>query len=507
LKRIALLLLLVGCAEPAQNYGEVGKPAPAYGALTLNGDSLDLARLKGEVVLLNVWATWCIPCRREIPELVALHQQHSARGLRVVGVSVDESGADADVASYARDFAMSYTILRDPGEAVSNAFRIQGVPASFLIDRDGVVRWRRIGPFASNDPEFVAVLNKTLETAKSSFQTVASGLYVPWAIAFAPDGRVFVTERPGRIRVLKNWKLDPQPWAQVDVAASGESGLMGLALSPNFARDHYVYVVGTFVKSDHLINRVIRYKDTGGRGTEPRVLIDNIPAAEFHAGDAIAFGPDGMLYIATGDAGDPGNARKINSLSGKILRYTPDGGIPSDNPFTGSPVYALGLRNVQGLAWNSAGQLFATDHGPSGFPNERMRRNHDEFNAIIKGKNYGWPDVAGSSDDVAYIPPLVDWTPGIAPSGVAIYTGSYAPWRGNAFVAGLKGRQLRRIAIERTGNRLHVKEQEVLFDDELGRLRAVAMGPDGYMYFTTSNWDGRGTPAKNDDRIVRLLPK
>jgi aldose sugar dehydrogenase len=509
-KRFSLLLLLIGCAEPASNYGEVGAPAPAYGALTTNGDSIDLAGLKGEVVLLNVWATWCIPCRREIPELVALDQQYSARGLRVVGVSVDESGADADVASYARDFAMTYTILRDPGEAVSNAFRIQGVPASFLIDRAGIVRWRHLGPFKSDDRNFVAVLNSLLSeqaSGKASYQTVATGLYVPWAMAFAPDGRVFVTERPGRIRVLANWKLDPQPWAQIDVVASGESGLMGIALSPNFARDHYVYVVATFVKSDHLLNRVIRYTEVAGRGTAPQVLIDNIPAAEFHAGDAIAFGPDGMLYIATGDAGEPGNARKLNSLSGKILRYTPAGGIPRDNPFPGSPVYALGVRNVQGLAWNSAGQLFATDHGPSGFPNERMRRNHDELNAIVKGKNYGWPAVAGSSDDVAYIPPLVDWTPGIAPSGVAIYSGPQAQWRGNAFVAGLKGKQLQRIAIERSADRLRVTGQEVLFDDELGRLRAVAMGPDGYIYFTTSNWDGRGTPAKQDDRILRLLPR
>ena len=162
MRRFAIALLLVACAETSADYGEIGKPAPSYGAVTLQGDSVDLAQLKGDVVLLNVWATWCIPCRREIPELQALHQQYSARGLRVVGVSVDEGGADADVESFAKDFAMTYTILRDPGENVSNVFRIPGVPASFLIDREGVVRWRHLGPFKADNAAFLAALNALL---------------------------------------------------------------------------------------------------------------------------------------------------------------------------------------------------------------------------------------------------------------------------------------------------------------------------------------------------------
>lgn len=163
MRRLALALLLVACGETSQpGPGEIGTVAPAFGAVALNGDSVNLAKLKGDVVLLNVWATWCIPCRREIPELQALHQEHSERGLHVVGVSVDDSSADADVEEFAKSFSMTYTILRDPGESVSNAFRIPGVPASFLIDREGIVRWRHLGPFKATDSTFLAALNAVL---------------------------------------------------------------------------------------------------------------------------------------------------------------------------------------------------------------------------------------------------------------------------------------------------------------------------------------------------------
>jgi glucose/arabinose dehydrogenase len=285
---------------------------------------------------------------------------------------------------------------------------------------------------------------------------------------------------------------------------------MGIALSPNFDRDGYVFVVGTFLDAGRLVNRVIRFTEQSGRGSDPRVLIDDIPAAEFHAGGAIAFGPDGMFYVAAGDAGNPGNARERGSLSGKILRYAPDGSIPADNPFPGSPVYALGLRNVQGMAWTADGEMFATDHGPSGIPNERLRRNHDELNRIVRGGNYGWPSEAGSSSDPAFVAPLVDWTPAIAPAGLAIYTGEFEPWLGSAFVSGLRGRQLRRIRLDRApagSGDWRVSGEEVLFDEQLGRIRAVTMGPDGFIYFATSNWDGRGDAGAQDDRILRLLSR
>jgi glucose/arabinose dehydrogenase len=343
-----------------------------------------------------------------------------------------------------------------------------------------------------------------------SLDTVAKGLEVPWALAFAPDGRIFVTERPGRVRVIVNGALRQQPWATIPVNAQGEAGLMGIALAPDFATSRRVYVVGSFVGSRGLVNRVLVLRDSNGVGVDSKVLVDNIPSASNHAGDAIAFGPDGMLYVATGDAREPSVAQNPSSLGGKILRYTADGGIPSDNPTPGSPVFALGVRNVQGLAWDGAtGQLFATEHGPSGFPNERFRHDNDELNAIRRGGNYGWPAVAGIGGESRYIDPIAAWTPGIAPSGLASYWGDeIREWKGNLFVGALRGAQLRRIVIARdsaapTGWR--VVDQLPMFANELGRIRAVAMGPDGRLYFTTSNRDGRGSPSRSDDRIFRLV--
>lgn len=342
-------------------------------------------------------------------------------------------------------------------------------------------------------------------------QTVASGLEVPWSLALAPDGRLFATERPGRIRVIIGDALQAEPWATLAVHEEGEAGLMGLALAPDFATSGHVYAVATFESDGGLVNRVVRLTERAGAGTEPTVLIDGIPAARFHAGDAIAFGPDGMLYIATGDARDPGSATEPGSLAGKILRYRPDGTIPPDNPTPGSPVWAHGLRNPQGLAWDpSTGQLFATDHGPSGFPNERFRTGHDEVNAIARGADYGWPDVAGRGGGAARIDPIVVWDPAIAPSGLAFYSSeAIAGWRGSLVVAALAGTSLRRVGVERaTGaeSGWRATGQERLLAG-YGRLRAVLAAPDGALYVSTSNRDGRGAPAPEDDRILRLAPR
>jgi quinoprotein glucose dehydrogenase len=341
------------------------------------------------------------------------------------------------------------------------------------------------------------------------YETYVSGLAVPWDLAFLPDGRLLVTERSGRVRVIESGSLREQPWAAVAVVAQGESGLMGIAVSPRFETDRFVYVVGTFQSDGQLVNRVIRFRDVNGSGGEPTVLIDNIPAAEFHAGDAVDFGLDGMLYIATGDAGNPRAAGNVESLFGKILRYRPDGTIPTDNPVPNSPVYALGLRNVQGMAWHpESGRLFATDHGPSGFPNERFRRNNDELNLIGAGQNYGWPDVTGFERDDRFIAPLVTWNPAIAPAGIAIYNGPVKAWRHHLFIGALRGQQLRRVVLEETREApgYRVVGQQALFREELGRIRAVVMGPDGHLYFTTSNRDGRGSTRPGDDRILRLRP-
>jgi len=341
--------------------------------------------------------------------------------------------------------------------------------------------------------------------------TVASGVEVPWAVAFAPDGRIFVSERIGRIRVIENGTLRREPWATIPVAAQGEAGLMGLAVAPDFATSRAVYAVATVEKGGSLVNRVLRVTDENGTAGQPIIVLDDIPSAAFHAGDAIAFGPDGMLYVATGDAREPALAQNTASLAGKLLRLRPDGTIPDDNPTAASPVYARGLRNMQGIAWDLATrQIIATDHGPSGFPNERFRQNRDELNAIPPGANLGWPTVAGSSGDRRFVPPIVDWSsPGIAPAGVAVYTGPHAPWSGSVFVAALKGEQLRRVTLSRdstTRAGWRAVSDEPLFTRQFGRLRAVTMGPDGMVYFTTSNRDGRGSPRPTDDHLLRLRP-
>lgn len=347
-----------------------------------------------------------------------------------------------------------------------------------------------------------------VETA--AYDVVASGLEVPWAMSFSPDGRLFVTERPGRVRVITKGVLSPTPWATISVVADGEAGLMGIAVAPDFATSRHVFVCATQQSGRRLVNRVIRLTERNGIGVEPFVVVDGIPAAEFHAGDAVAFGPDGMLYVATGDARNPGSAQNAKSLAGKILRYRPDGSIPSDNPRPGSPVYASGVRNVQGLAWDPAtGQLFATEHGPSGFASEWFRQNNDELNVIRAGANYGWPSVLGASPKTQYAQPLVTWNPGIAPSGLAFYSGREAAWRNTLFVGALKMEHLRRVAVARDSTqptKWRVVSEGRLFP-EVGRVRAVAMGPDGVLYFTSSNRDGRGVPRRGDDHIYRLRPR
>lgn len=340
--------------------------------------------------------------------------------------------------------------------------------------------------------------------------TVASGLRVPWDLAFAPDGRIFVTERPGHIRVIRDGALQAGPWATLEVERRSEMGLMGIALSPDFARTGHVFVAGAFATAGERAEvRVVRLTERGGLGVEPLVILRGIPATRYHAGAALRFGPDGMLYLTTGDATRPGLSQDTSSLAGKVLRLAPDGGVPADNPVPGSYVYARGVRNPQGLAWHPrTSHLFAPDHGPTGLPREWLRRGRDELNVILPGRSYGWPDAAGDQGGREHVRPLVEWTPAIAPGAVAFYTGGEFPWAGNAFVAALRGKQLLRIVLQPapgSGTAWRAVAAEPLFAGALGRIRAVAMGPDGHLYLTTSNRDGRGEPSAADDLVLRIV--
>jgi glucose/arabinose dehydrogenase len=336
--------------------------------------------------------------------------------------------------------------------------------------------------------------------ARLQVDTVLTDLEVPWALAWAPDGRLFFTERPGRVRVVQDGQLLPEPVAVLPASrAASEGGLLGLALAPDFATTGALYVYYTYDAPGRLRNRVVLLRLVDGQASEERVVLDDIPGASVHDGGALAFGPDGKLYVGTGDARSPAAAQDLGSLAGKVLRLNPDGSIPDDNPFPGSPVYALGLRNVQHLVWHPrTGQLFASEHGPTG---EQGRCCHDEINLIVPGGNYGWPEIAGAGGAPRYRDPVSESGTGNRPPG-GLSFGPPGPWAEHLFWATLRGGQLWRLTLSADGAST-VAEEQLIFG-EYGRLRALAVGPDGALYLGTSNRDGRGRPQPGDDRLLRL---
>jgi len=333
-------------------------------------------------------------------------------------------------------------------------------------------------------------------------ETVAENLEIPWEIAFAPDGRIFFTERVGNLRVIDNGQLNPDPVTSIDVG-SGEGGLLGLALDPSFEQNHYLYLYYTYFEFPFTYNKVVRYTEKDNALTDEIILVDKIPGAAWHDGGRLKFGPDEKLYITTGDAGNADSAQDLNSLSGKILRINSDGTIPSDNPFSDSLIFSYGHRNPQGIDWDPVtGKLVISEHGPSG---ERGFA-HDEINVIEPGKNYGWPKVIGDEQESDLINPILHtgdetW----APSGASFYDSNNIPeWENKYFVATLRGSHLRMLDLNIESNQ--VVSSEPLFSELFGRLRDAVVGPDGNLYLLTSNRDGRGTPAENDDRILKIIP-
>jgi glucose/arabinose dehydrogenase len=320
--------------------------------------------------------------------------------------------------------------------------------------------------------------------------SLAGGLDIPWALDFLPDKSIVFTERPGRVRLIDSkGVLQPEPILTIaQVAHVGEGGLLGIVVHPNFRRNRFIYLYYTYRAAGGLANKVVRYEMTGGRLTEPKDMVTNIPGGSIHDGGRIKFGPDGFLYVTTGDSGESQLAQNRNSLAGKILRLTDEGAVPADNPFPSSPVYSFGHRNPQGLAWDDKGRLWATEHGQSAT---------DEVNLIEPGKNYGWPAIRGNQTARGLQSPVIQsgsdtW----APSGTSFLDGSL-------FFTGLRGQSLFELKI---GDGTEIELLRHLRGD-FGRLRDVVVGPDGFLYVLTNNRDGRGFPTTDDDQILKVNPK
>ena len=313
-------------------------------------------------------------------------------------------------------------------------------------------------------------------------EVVATGLTVPWGLGFLPDGSALVAERnSARILQLRPGSA-PAVVATVNgVAAAGEAGLLGLAVSPTYAEDGFIYVYFTSASD----NRIARLRLDAPQNQE--VILSGLAKANIHDGGRIAFGPDGMLYAGVGDAGTTASAQNQQSLNGKILRMRPDGGVPAEgNPFSGSLVYSLGHRNVQGLAWDAQGRLYASEFG---------QNTWDEVNQIVPGANYGWPTVEGRSSDTRFRNPIVVWTTAEAsPSGATIDDGTL-------YVAALRGQRLWSVPLDGNGG---AGTPTALLQGQYGRLRTAERAPDGSLWITTSNRDGRGSPAATDDRVIRF---
>lgn len=387
--------------------------------------------------------------------------------------------------------------------------RARWLTALTLAALTGLALWPAGHADATNQPTTIAapLLAPVEQGLPYNVEVVARDLATIWAVDFAADGRIFLNERGGRIRTIRDGVLDPEPWITLDVTESGESGLLGLALDKEFASNGFVYVAYTYTTpSGSLQNRLVRLREDPAtrRGAMDTVLLDDVRGGRVHDGGRVKIGPDGKLYWTMGESGSQDLAQGLETFNGKILRLNTDGSIPEDNPFPGSPIYSYGHRNPQGLAWHpQTGQMFALEHGPSG-----GQSCCDEVNIVVPGQNYGWPRVFGDQLAEGTLPPLLHsgataattWAPG----GATFVT--RGPWEGSLIFAGLRGQSLYRVVLDPTTPTTPVR-LERYFEGQYGRLREVTEGPDGAIYLATSNRDGRGRPNAGDDQLLRMTPR
>lgn len=371
--------------------------------------------------------------------------------------------------------------------------------------------WIAAGPGVAlggtaRDAGAASVADRHLPPTRLTVETLITDLDTPWDLGWGPDGAIWVTERGGRIS-----RVDPATGritraGELEVLERGESGLMGMAFHPDFEREPYVYLAHSYAADRGVRNRLVRMRWDGARLGAPQRLLDAIPGNWNHDGARLAFGPDGFLYVTTGDAGRPALAQDRSSLAGKVLRMTPAGEPAPGNAF--GLLYSYGHRNAQGIVFHpESGDLYVSEHGPG---------DNDEVSRVIAGGDHGWPAVRGFCDgdapdedtycrDHEVVQPLAAWTPTVGLSGIEFYASDRIPgWRGSLLVTSLRGATLYRLELAADGR--SVVGRQPLFEREFGRLRDVLVGPEGEVYLATSNRDGRGRPASDDDRILRITP-
>lgn len=378
----------------------------------------------------------------------------------------------------------------------------------FVANYIGITTFETLTPGTQQvvDQEAFAVLEaETPEVIDYKIEVFVEDLYVPWSIVFTSPDRVLITERDGKLRVVENGQLLGNPLAVFhEVSSTGEGGLMGLTLDPDYHENRWIYLSMGYVRGEDLFVKVVRYKDEGDAISDETIIIDDIPAARFHAGSRIKFGTDKKLYITTGDASEGQLAQQMESLAGKLLRLNADGSIPDDNPFEDSAIYTLGHRNSQGIDWHPVtGTLYSTEHGPSVFDGPA---GGDEVNVLLAGANYDWPLVSHENSLPGLEDPKLLFTPAVAPASGMFYRSDVFPqFKNNFFFGLLRGEGIMRLIISDEDPE-KIVSFEKLEGIDVGRVRDVVEGPDGAIYFSTSNRDGRGVVKKGDDKIYRLVP-
>lgn len=328
------------------------------------------------------------------------------------------------------------------------------------------------------------------EPQDESIKVLATGLKKPWALA-SVNNTIFVTEKDGSIRVIQSDKLLSEPLATVRAAKVYGGGLLGIAIHPDFEKNHFLYVYYTYSENNKLWNKVLRITESNNKLVDASTIIDKIPGSQFYNGGVIKFGPDGKLYVATGLSEEfSHNAQDPSSLEGKILRLNDDGTIPPDNPLSNSPILSFGHRDIQGMTWDDNGNMFVSELGPT---------KSDEINLIRPGNNYGWPEQECGGNK-KFTDPVMCYDPSIEPGGIIFYDGDRLDYKNKLIMATLRGSNLYDLDVDEN----NVKSQKSILSG-LGRIRDVMQGQDGYLYVITSNTDGKGFPDKTDDKLLRVM--